>query len=280
MENFTYLSVSNINDFMEEKGGAIRKKWGQNFLIDPNIIDIIINHIDLQKINQADIIVEIGPGLGALTHKIAYFQKETLLIEIDPILAENLRNSDYFLKGKFDLVQGDILKNFHHFSDKKVFVIGNLPYYISSDIITGILKNCKSILGGIFMLQKEFAERIEKDISSLSIFACAFGNWKIIQNVKPNSFYPSPAASSSVLYFEPFENRMKEGKVNKLENLLRSFFWGKRKTISHIIKKSPFLNDNMRKVLEQEFTKVTKKELSIRPENLDFEDYYNLADLE
>jgi 16S rRNA (adenine1518-N6/adenine1519-N6)-dimethyltransferase len=280
LEPFPFFSIYNIKEFLETQEAAVRKKWGQNFLIDPNIIEIILQSIPMDSISKSECILEIGPGLGALTHKLPQFQKETHLIEIDPILAQNLQRQDYIIDHKMNLIHGDVLDHMVSFSKKKLYLFGNLPYYISSEILTMALKTCAHLTGGIFMLQKEFAMRIEKEVSSLSLFARAFGTWKIVKIVKPNCFYPAPSATSAVLLYHPHPvPKVSHSQINGLEKILKSMFWGKRKTISHILKYTPFLNEVEKEKVLEYLKSQTNQSLSSRPEDLADELYYQLGSI-
>ncbi len=178
------------------------------------------------------------------------------------------------------LIHGDVLDHLVHFSNKKLYLIGNLPYYISSEILTIALKTCAHLTGGIFMLQKEFAMRIEKEVSSLSLFTRAFGTWKIVKIVKPNCFYPAPSATSAVLLFQPYPTpKVSHSHVNGLEKILKSMFWGKRKTISHILKYTPFLVDHEKEEVLQFLESKTKQSLQARPEDLPEDLYYQMGSI-
>lgn len=274
---YPYLSRTRIREFLETNDAAIRKKWGQNFLTDPNIIDKIIHVPKLDQISNADIICEIGPGLGALTHILGKWKKPLVLFEIDPKLIEHLKAQEYFIKEQILLIEGDVLENLHKVSEKKAFFYGNLPYYISSEILSTLLKSSTQITGGVFLLQKEFAERITKTNSSLSIFVRAFGTWTIHGQVSGNCFFPKPEAVSAILSFSPFSSPQLSGhQIETLEVLLRGFFWGKRKTLSKILDASPFLPDQKRK-LWKEIISEECKNMNQRPEDLDAEVYYTLA---
>jgi len=241
-EYFPFFKVASIRRFMEENNINPRKKWGQNFLIDPNIVRLITEQISPDA--QFDAIAEIGPGLGSLTYKLAELKKDLYLFEIDPALCAYLRATEFLAKIKFTLFQGDALINLVEIRRKKVYLFGNLPYYITSDLIAVILKELDSLSGGIFMVQREFAERLCHEISSFSVFCSAFGEFRILKNVKASCFYPSPKAESSVIRFIPKKNPLYENKKNVelLELLLKTFFWGKRKTLQKSLSDAPFID--------------------------------------
>lgn len=239
--NYPYFSISRIKSFLSEKNASPLKKWGQNFLIDPNTIDFIISSIQNHSAEKADTLIEIGPGLGALTHRLSEFGKPLLVYEIDPIYVSNLKEAEYIRQENLSIIEGDVLKTFSS-TNNSIYLIGNLPYYITSDIIIHCLKSINSLSGMFFMVQKEFAERICKEISSLSIFASIFGKFEFVRTVSPGCFYPKPEASSALIKFTPHpEPICGLAKISTAELFLKSVFWGKRKTIQKSISDSPFL---------------------------------------
>ncbi len=249
-----------------------KKSLGQNFLIDQNIIDKITNIIEIKD----KWILEVGPGTGNLTSSILKKKpKKIYVIEKDDDLALKLREK---FTDKITIINDDILNvNENLICNEKLIVFGNLPYNISTEIL------CKWILNldhkriwfsnFILMFQKEVADRIiskynNSNYGRLSILA----NWKLrikkIIDVKPNSFSPSPKIDSSLLFFSPKENFFNLKNPNNLEKITRIFFNHRRK----MIKKpyySLFSNDDVSKKL--------KLDLNLRPQNLNFEVYYNLA---
>lgn len=280
---YPYYSISRIRSFMEERNANPLKKWGQNFIIDPNTLDFIISSIPKESISNSDSIAEIGIGLGALTHKLAILQKKLFLFEIDPVYIENLKTMEYFNSANTVLFEGDVLKTIISIKDEKVFLTGNLPYYITSEIITTCLKTIPRLTGAIFMVQKEFADRICNEISSLSIFVSAFGKFTYLKKISPTCFYPKPDASSALIRFTPSSANYTTSQIEKLELLLKTFFWGKRKTINKSIAEAPFLDSiefnsdypNLRQEILDSLEK-NKIELRLRPEELKVEDYHGI----
>jgi 16S rRNA (adenine1518-N6/adenine1519-N6)-dimethyltransferase len=270
---YPFYSINSIRSILTEKGGNPRKKWGQNFLINPNIIQFIINSMEVDSIKNSELIVEIGPGLGALTHRLIEFEKEIIAFEIDPIMIQILEEFSY---NNVKIVKGDVIEQLHIVGNKNIYAVGNLPYYISSEILISLVKKLNHLNGGVFMLQKEFAVRIAKEISSLSIFLGAFGKWEIIHHIKGNNFYPAPNAVSSLLKYSPFESPLLIIEaIPILEVLLRGFFWGKRKTIDRLIIDSPFLTylKEPLKNLILDFNLSGRE----RPEEIPRDLYYNMA---
>lgn len=283
-KDFPYLKAAEIKQFFQLNAGNIQKKWGQNFLIDPNIVNYIINCIPEDVILQIDSLTEIGCGLGVLTQHIVRFNKDVYLFEIDPILVSNLYKC--YQEDNVEIIPGDVLENLSILGDKRVYIIGNLPYYITSPIITQTLKNLRYLKGAIFMVQKEFAQRLCKEISSISIFSNYFGTFEYKKEISQNCFYPSPSKKSAIIRYFPNEKKnVTTERIEILEIFLKSIFWGKRKSIHKSIKEAPFWKDSLvkakypnlqKKILDSlEYLKINS---SYRPEELSKKDYYCLID--
>ena len=249
-----------------------KKSLGQNFLIDKNILEKIVNIIDVKDKN----ILEIGPGTGNLTSYILNKNpKKFFVIEKDDELAINLKNK---FDNKLIIINDDVLNvdEVNLFEDKLI-VFGNLPYNISTEVISKWIIN----LGNHFwfdslvlMFQKEVANRIiakfnTSNYGRLSIIC----NWKLnikkICDIKPESFSPKPKIDSSLLFFYPKKNFIKIEDPNNLEKITRIFFNQRRKML-----KKPFnqLFNGNQKVLDK-----LKIDLTMRPQNINLDTYYKLA---
>ncbi|MCB1190178.1 MAG: ribosomal RNA small subunit methyltransferase A [Leptospiraceae bacterium] len=283
---YPYFKISEIKRFMQENEGNPRKKWGQNFLIDPNILELIMGLLPKEELNSIEIVSEFGSGLGALTHYLESLNKECYLFEIDPILVKNLQRV-YQDSHKIKIIEGDVLKNIEFISEKSVYILGNLPYYITSPIITKTLKEIKYLKGAIFMVQKEFAYRLCNEISSFSVFANYFGEFHLKKNVSRKCFFPSPSTESSIIqYFPNRGKKIEKNRIDIMEIILKSIFWGKRKSIFKSVREAPFWNESE---IKFKFPDLQKKVLlsmekcglnpSYRPEELSKKDYYCLIDL-
>ena len=249
-----------------------KKSLGQNFLNDKNVLQKIINSVNIE--NKS--ILEVGPGTGNLTSYILENKpKKLIVIEKDNLLVQELKK----LFGKrITIINEDILKiDETNFFNEKMIVFGNLPYNVSTEIITKWIINSKNILWFdclILMFQKEVADRIIAEFNTsnygrLSIIC----NWKLyikkICDIKPEAFSPKPKVDSSLLFFYPKKNFIKIQNPKNLEKITRVFFNQRRKML-----KKPFnqLFNGNQKVLDK-----LKINLTLRPQNLDFETYYKLA---
>jgi len=249
-----------------------KKSLGQNFLIDNNILKKITTIAQIQ--NKS--ILEIGPGTGNLTSFILNKNpKKFFVIEKDNQLANLL--SDKF-KLKLDIINNDILEiDETTLFNEKVTVFGNLPYNISTEIISKWITNLKDEFwfeNLILMFQKEVADRIvakfnTKNYGRLSILC----NWKLnvkkICDIKPESFSPKPKIDSTLLLFTPKKNFLNIKNPKNLEIITRTFFNNRRKML-----KKPFnkLFNGDKKILEK-----LNIDLSLRPQNLQSDIYYKLA---
>ena len=249
-----------------------KKSLGQNFLFDKNIINIITNCTKIENKN----ILEIGPGTGNLTREIIRKKpKKILLIEKDTKLIELLKEQ---YTENITFINKDVLKiNENFLSKEKLVVFGNLPYNISTEILIKWILNLNRNVWFeklILMFQKEVADRIISKFNTstygrLSIMC----NWRLnvekIIDIKPNSFKPRPRVNSSLLIFTPKVKFFKLNSPKTIEKITRIFFNQKRKKI----KKSFNLLFNNANIVAEKL----KIDLNLRPQNLNYEDYYLIA---
>ena len=249
-----------------------KKSLGQNFLIDKDIIDKIINTVSITD-NE---ILEVGPGTGNLTREILKNNPSKMyLVEKDTILAESLKE---ITNEKVKIFNEDILKfDENSLSKNKIIVFGNLPYNVSTEILSTWITNLKDdywFSDLILMFQKEVADRIIAKFNTsaygrLSILA----NWRLninkICDISPESFSPKPKIQSSLIHFTPKKNFAEIKDPVNLEKITRIFFSHRRKML-----KKPF------KQIFNGNTDLLNKfnlDLNLRPQNLDFDTYYKLT---
>ncbi|XDD47544.1 16S rRNA (adenine(1518)-N(6)/adenine(1519)-N(6))-dimethyltransferase RsmA [Leptospira sp. WS39.C2] len=279
-----YSTISQIQTFFEEKGIRAQKKFGQNFLIDQNIVEYIVNVTKPLFAPDDVCLAEIGIGLGTLTYPILSFQKNTDLFEIDFAYIQ-LAKDDILPKfPKANLYPGDALENLYHIFPKKVFVFGNLPYHLTTEIINTLIIHCRKFQGGIFMVQKEFAERLVKETSSLSIFLSAFCEVKYLKTVHKNCFFPIPKIHSALLLLTPKQTNTKlhwspqtDKEVELWSRMLRTVFWGKRKQIQVSLRESPFSEEPVFREALGEALIRSGIPPTKRPEELNREQFLNLG---
>ena len=249
-----------------------KKSLGQNFLIDRKILEKIVNITPIEN----KIVLEIGPGTGNLTSYILKKKpKKLVVIEKDKDLVSELIS---IFNQQISVINDDVLNvNEKLLFNKNVVVFGNLPYNISTEILSKWIVNSSNSFWFdhlILMFQKEVADRIIAEFNTssygrLSILA----NWKLdikkICDIKPESFSPQPKINSSLLFFTPKENFAKIKNPKNLEKITRIFFSHRRKML-----RKPFnqiFNGNQ-KILDK-----LKINLKLRPQNLDLNTYYKLT---
>ena len=249
-----------------------KKSLGQNFLIDKNVIDKITNTVSI----EGNEVLEVGPGTGNLTKEILKNNPSKLyLIEKDSFLSKNLKE---IIDERVKIFNEDILEfDEYSLSNKKIIVFGNLPYNISTEILsTWItkLKNDYWFSDLVLMFQKEVADRIIaqfncSDYGRLSILA----NWRLninkICDISPESFSPRPKIQSSLIHFTPKKDFAEIKDPINLEKITRIFFNHRRKML-----KKPFnqiFNGNT------DLLNKFNLDLNLRPQNLDFDTYYKLT---
>ena len=251
-----------------------KKSLGQNFLIDQNIINKIINSGSIKNKN----ILEIGPGTGNLTKAIlSKNPKSLLVVEKDEALSILLNQN---FEKQIIIINEDILKlNEKNIINDKLIVFGNLPYNISTEILCKWIVNLDSdefwFEELILMFQKEVADRIIAKLNTSNYGRLTIlTNWKLevkkICDISPNSFFPKPKIDSSLLYFIPKKNFFRIKDPKNLEKVTRIFFNHRRKMI-----RKPF-NQIFKENLE--VSKKLNLNLNLRPQNLDLSTYYNLTE--
>ena len=262
---------------------AFQKRLGQNFLIDGHVIEKIIRAADIKK---EDIVLEIGPGIGTMTQYLSEAAGKVYAVEIDknliPILADTLSGYDNVTVINEDILKLDI-RDLIKEDKGSLKVVANLPYYITTPIIMGLLENQIPAVSITVMVQKEVASRMQagpgsKDYGALSLAVQYYAEPYIAANVPPNCFMPRPNVGSSVIRLTNWEKPPVDVKDEKLMfKIIRASFNQRRKTLQNGINNSPDLSFSKEQVVK------ALKELglneNIRGEALSLEQFAKLSDI-
>lgn len=219
-----------------------KKKFGQNFIIDENIIKNIVTSA---KIEKEAFIIEIGPGAGSLTNELAKASNQVLCYEIDsdlkPILEDNLKEHKNVHIIFDDFLKRDVKKDLEKYDFQKLYMVSNLPYYITTPIIVKIIEEKLDIEKIVVMVQKEVGDRFKakpnsKDYGSLTIFLNYYFDISKIMDVSRNVFTPKPNVDSIIIEFK--KKRFKSSIDNEqlFFQLIRDSFKQKRKTLKNNLK--------------------------------------------
>ncbi|KOF57174.1 MULTISPECIES: 16S rRNA (adenine(1518)-N(6)/adenine(1519)-N(6))-dimethyltransferase RsmA [Clostridium] len=265
-------------EIVKKYGFKFSKSLGQNFLIDVSVLEDIIQSSD---INKEDLVIEIGPGVGTLTKELLKKAKKVCAIELDsdliPIIKKEIGEEE-----NFQLINKDALKvDFNEIigEEKSVKLVANLPYYVTTPIISRILNEKYNFKSLIIMIQKEVAERINskpncKEYGALTILVQYYCNTSIVRNVKPSSFVPEPKIDSTVIKLEKLsEPRVKVRDEKIFFRVVRDSFNMRRKTLWNALKTFKISSDDMKTIFE--LAGIDPKR---RGETLSIEEFGHLAD--
>lgn len=268
------MNKEQVFKILKERDINPLKKFGQNFLIDDNLTRKIVNSCEVK---DSDLVIEIGPGLGALSEYIIEDAPNFKCVEIDHGASEYLRNRFRDYKN-FDIIEKDFLTvDLNEFSEyENIKIISNLPYYITTPIIEKIITSNLKYKSLTFMMQKEVGERILSDVgtkkySSLSIFIQYYCNVKKVCDVSCQSYYPQPKVDSVVLQLT---NKQSEYIDAKFFKFVQTCFNARRKTILNNVTNMVNLSKSE---IEEKFTQINI-DSKLRPEKLTFEDFRKLFD--
>ena len=262
---------------------SFRKKYGQNFLIDDNILTEIIDSADITK---DDTVLEIGPGIGTLTEELCKNAGQVIAVEIDsnliPILEDTLFNYSNITIVNNDILKVDIDRLTEEYNNGERFkVVANLPYYITSPIIMELLERRLPIESITLMVQKEVAERMTacpgtRDYGSLSLAVQYYTSPEIICTVSPNCFMPKPKVDSSVIKLIVNEEPPYDVKDEELLfHIIRASFNQRRKTLANGLSNYPKLNCSKEEI--KEAIEMSGFRPDVRGETLTLEDFILLS---
>ncbi|MBN2259048.1 MAG: 16S rRNA (adenine(1518)-N(6)/adenine(1519)-N(6))-dimethyltransferase RsmA [Clostridiales bacterium] len=272
-------SINRIKQIMKEHSFRFTKSLGQNFLKDDQVVDQIIEQADLTK---DDVVIEVGPGIGVMTEKIAELAGKVIAVEIDknliPILNETLKEHDNIEIINEDILNLDLIElGKRYFPNQKPKIIANLPYYITTPIIMKFLESGFSFDSMIVMLQKEVAERIvsgpgNKVYGTISIAVQYYTKAEIVFEVPKDAFIPEPNVTSMVIKLTPHENPIVDVENHRMFlRTIKGAFSTRRKTLLNALS-NEFNKDNVRKALE-----LAEINPSERGEKLTIEEFAKLS---
>ena len=263
------INRSNVMEVVNNAGLKPDKDYGQNFLIEPDISKRIV---DAAEISEGDNVLEIGPGIGSLTHFISLANQNTTLVDIDRRMIDFLLIF-YKENPKFRLIENDIRK-----TDVSEFtkIIGNLPYNITTELVTYLVKSAKKAKKMVLMCQTEAFDRFfdlsGKNYGPVSVLIHLLGTSKKLFSVKAGSFYPAPKCGSTVFTISIDENADRERCI-QIFALAKSLFLNRRKTLLNNM--TNLVKD--RAVAEQILQKANIP-LNKRPEEISPDDYAKIFD--
>ena len=264
---------------------SFEKKFGQNFLIDTHVLDKIIRSAEITK---EDVVLEIGPGIGTMTQYLACAAKKVVAVEIDkaliPILNDTLADYDNVRIINDDVLKVDIARlTEEENGGRPIKVVANLPYYITTPIIMGLVENHVPIKSITVMVQKEVADRMQvgpgtKDYGALSLAVQYYAQPYIVANVPPNCFMPRPKVGSAVIRLEKYDRPPVQVDDEKLMfRIIRASFNQRRKTLANGLKNSAELDFTKEEI--EAAIEALGKGVSIRGETLTLEEFAQLSNI-
>lgn len=267
-------SPNKMKEELTKENFNFKKKFGQNFIVDENIINNIINKSNIDK---ETLVIEIGPGAGSLTSELGKVAKNVIAYEIDktlkPILEKNIQSNTEIIYE--DFLKRNISEDLKKYNYKKIYVVANLPYYITTPIIIKLIEDKLNIDKIVVMVQKEVGDRFKakpntKEYNSLSIFLNYYYTVEKLLDVSKNVFIPKPNVDSIVVSLTKKGNKIKVDNEKLFFKLVRDSFKQKRKTLKNNLK-----GYNLKKI--EEILKKHNLDLTIRAEALPIEIFAEIA---
>jgi 16S rRNA (adenine1518-N6/adenine1519-N6)-dimethyltransferase len=272
--------MTSIKRELSEYGLFPKKRLGQHFLFDPNILNKVIR---TARVGREDVVLEVGPGLGEMTLALASKVKRVIAVEIDSKLVAILRKKMEDLPN-VEVIRSDILKlDFNHLFKREgqpIKVVANLPYQISTPLLFRFIESKEAFSTFTLMLQREVAERLaahpgRKEYGPLSIFVQMFLDVSIRFFIKPSAFFPPPKVESAVIHMVWKEKPMIEKKDEEwFKRVVKACFGYRRKTLLNALKHSEL---SLPESIESRMEKV-EIDPRRRPETLTIEEFVRLAD--
>ena len=281
-----YLGNSaRTKEVLAKYGMSAKKKFGQNFLIDSNVLDGIVN---AAKVTEDDCVLEIGPGIGSLTQYLAEAAGKVVAVEIDktliPVLTDTLSEYNNVTVINEDVLKVDIDEIVRKYNDNRpIKVVANLPYYITTPIIMKLFESGAPIESITVMVQKEVADRMvmgpgNKDYGSLSLAVGYYAKADAVMDVPPSSFIPQPGVGSAVVRLTRYsEPAVKVRDEKYMFEIIRTSFNQRRKTLSNSLSNNPVLRVSRQEV-QDALVKMGIDEKA-RGEILSLEQFAQLSDI-
>lgn len=261
---------------MEKHNFNLKKMFGQNFIIDENIINRIVEE---SKIDKDTLVIEVGPGAGSLTYKLGISSGHVIAYEIDKSLKGLLEDNVGELKN-VEIVYEDFLlsnlsKKIRQYDYKKLYLVANLPYYITTPIILKIVEENIPVDKMVVMVQKEVGDRFtskpcSKEYSSITVYLNYYYNLKKEFIVSKNAFYPRPNVDSMIISLSKKESRIEPDNEELFLKLVRDSFKFKRKTLRNNLKEYNWSKIN-------EYLNQNNIKESVRAEELDLKSYIEIS---
>ena len=269
-------SPKKMKEKLEQNGFSLKKKFGQNFIVDENIINSII---EKSEIDKDTLVIEVGPGAGSLTYKLGKSAKNVLCYEIDTtlkdVLESNIKELDNVEVVFEDFLKVNVLDDIKKYEYKKLYLVANLPYYITTPIIIKIVEDNIPVDKMVVMVQKEVGDRFKatpgnKEYGSLSVFLNYYFETRKLMDVSANVFIPKPNVDSIIVEFKKKENIIDVKDKELFFKLIRDSFTQKRKTLRNNLK-----GYDLEKV--EEVLNNHNLDLSVRAEQLSLEIFIDIA---
>lgn len=271
-------------EVLNKFGISAQKRYGQNFLIDSNILEKIVKSAEITK---DDTVLEIGPGIGTLTQHIANAAGKVICVEIDtkmiPVLEYTLSEFDNVTVINQDILKADIKGILAEHGAQSAKVVANLPYYITTPIIMELLEKDLPIESITVMIQKEVAERMQvgpgsKDYGALSLAVAFYSNAEVKMTVSPNCFIPRPNVDSAVIRLDKLkEPRVSVKNKSEMFRIIKGAFEQRRKTLTNALSHSSAYKTDKKKI-EDALIQMGKN-VNIRGEELTLEEFAVLSDI-
>lgn len=272
-------SPKEIKRIMKAHQLQFNKNLGQNFLMDGNIVRKIVEKAEVSK---EDVVIEIGPGIGTLTEELLLKAKRVIAIEIDdsliPVLADNFADQENFTLIHEDALKVDYAQLIEAYGQgTSIKVVANLPYYITTPLISQLLTTGLPIESCTVMVQKEVADRIvakpsSKEYGSLSLYVDCFADASVVLQAPKEVFMPQPKVDSMVVKMVA-KDGPKDVDRDALTRLIHQSFQQRRKTIVNALSSA---GDIDKKALRQVLDELDLSP-KLRPENLSLDDYINIC---